>query len=143
MSRILYFAYGSNLNPKRIARRCPSVITFGAAKLKNYAIAERLYADIDHRSGSVVPGVLYSISEEDLLALDAFEGTPKIYRRIWIEAECHGENFPAVTYQMTLATKRIRASLPYPDEYRKICATGAIFHHIQNKFARKPTRSIA
>jgi len=143
MNRILYFAYGSNLNPKRIARRCPSVITFGAARLKNYAIAERLYADIDYRSGSVVPGVLYSITEEDLLALDAFEGAPKVYRRIWVDAECQGEIFWAATYQMTLATKRIRAGLPYPDEYRKICALGAIFHHIPNKFARKTIRSIA
>ena len=31
---ILYVAYGSNLNPKRITRRCPTAATFRTAKLK-------------------------------------------------------------------------------------------------------------
>ena len=35
---ILYFAYGSNLNPKRITRRCPTAATFRTAKLRNYRL---------------------------------------------------------------------------------------------------------
>ena len=55
---ILYFAYGSNLNPKRITRRCPTAATFRTAKLRNYRLVERLYADIDYEEGTVVHGVL-------------------------------------------------------------------------------------
>ena len=88
---ILYFAYGSNLNSKRIHHRCPTAATFRAAKLRNYRLVERLYADIDYEEGAVVYGVLYCISERELDVLDTYEGCPRIYRRIWIEAECNGE----------------------------------------------------
>ncbi len=44
---ILYFAYGSNMNPFRMAQRCPGATALGVAIQRNYQIAERLYADID------------------------------------------------------------------------------------------------
>ena len=131
---ILYFAYGSNLNPKRIHRRCPTAVTFRAAKLRNYKIVERLYADIDFELDAVVSGVLYCISQRDLFTLDTYEGCPRIYRRIWIEAECNGETFVAATYEMTPETKILRAGQPFPEDYRRICSTGATFHHIPNAF---------
>ena len=43
----LYFAYGSNMNPSRMAKRCPGAIALGGAVLLNHRLAERLYADID------------------------------------------------------------------------------------------------
>ena len=131
---ILYFAYGSNLNPKRILHRCPTAATFRAAKLRNYRLVERLYADIDYEENAVVYGVLYCISERELDVLDTYEGCPRIYRRIWIEAECNGESFVAATYEMTPETKILRAGQPFPEDYRKICSTGATFHHIPNAF---------
>ena len=121
---ILYFAYGSNLNPKRIHHRCPTAASFRAAKLRNYRLAE----------GAVVHGVLYCISERELSVLDTYEGCPRIYRRIWIEAECNGENFVAATYEMTPETKILRAGQPFPEDYRKICSVGAAFHRIPNAF---------
>lgn len=42
---ILYFAYGSNMNPFRMAT--PGATALGVAIQRNYQIAERLYADID------------------------------------------------------------------------------------------------
>ena len=131
---ILYFAYGSNLNPKRIHHRCPTAATFRAAKLRNYRLVERLYADIDYEENAVVYGVLYCICERELDVLDTYEGCPRIYRRIWIEAECNGESFVAATYEMTPETKILRAGQPFPEDYRKICSTGATFHHIPNAF---------
>lgn len=131
---ILYFAYGSNLNPKRITRRCPTAATFRTAKLRNYRLVERLYADIDYEEGAVVHGVLYCISERELSVLDTYEGCPRIYRRIWIEAECNGENFVAATYEMTPETKILRAGQPFPEDYRKICSAGAAYHRIPNAF---------
>ena len=70
---ILYFAYGSNMNPIRMAQRCPGAITLGVGVLRNYRLAERLYADIDFQEGAEVHGVLYLISEWNLRSLDARE----------------------------------------------------------------------
>ena len=131
---VLYFAYGSNLNPKRIRHRCPTAVTFRAAKLHDYKIVERLYADIDFELDAVVSGVLYCISQRDLFTLDTYEGCPRIYRRIWVEVDCEGETFVAATYEMTPETKILRTGQPFPEDYRKICSVGAAFHHIPNAF---------
>ena len=131
---VLYFAYGSNLNPWRISFRCPSATTVGHAKLYNYRIAERLYADIDRRIGSTVDGVLYRISEKDLHALDRYEGAPNVYQKIWTVVRMGGKRILAVTYQMTPEMKQIRYGMPYPNNYRKICSAGADYHRIHNNF---------
>ena len=104
----LYFAYGSNMNPARMAKRCPGAIALGGAVLLNHRLAERLYADIDFVSGENVEGVLYLISEANLARLDAFEGYPKVYRRLWLEVEFDGGIYQAITYEMSRWTKFIR-----------------------------------
>ena len=48
-SMVLYFAYGSNMNPARMAKRCPGAITLGRAKLPHYRLAERLYTEFSDR----------------------------------------------------------------------------------------------
>ncbi|MBQ8756280.1 MAG: gamma-glutamylcyclotransferase, partial [Lentisphaeria bacterium] len=78
----LYFAYGSNMNPARMAKRCPGAIDLGGAVLRNHRVAERLYADIDFVEGAETEGVLYVITEEHLRKLDRYEGYPSVYRRI-------------------------------------------------------------
>ena len=134
---ILYFAYGSNMNPIRMAQRCPGAITLGVGVLRNYRLSERLYADIDFQEGAEVHGVLYLISEQNLRSLDAREGYPKVYRRMWLDVEFEGETYLAVTYEMTIVTKIARRGRKYPEEYRKICSEGARFHHVKNGFTTK------
>ena len=92
----LYFAYGSNMNPARMAKRCPGAIALGGAVLLNHRLTERLYADIDFVSGATVEGVLYLISEANLARLDACEGYPKVYRRLWLEVEFDGGIYQAI-----------------------------------------------
>ena len=70
----LYFAYGSNMNPARMAKRCQGTIDLGGAVLRNHRVVERLYADIDFAEGAEMQGVLYVITEEHLRKLDRFEG---------------------------------------------------------------------
>lgn len=136
-SPILYFAYGSNMNPVRMGQRCPGATALGVGILRNYRLAERLYADIDFREGAEVHGVLYLISERNLRSLDAHEGYPKVYRRMWLDVEFQGETYLAVTYEMSAATKAARSGQKYPEEYRKICSEGAHFHHVKNGFTTK------
>ena len=99
-------------------------------------LAERLYADIDFVSGSTVEGVLYLISEANLARLDAYEGYPKVYRRLWLEVEFDGGSYQAITYEMSRWTKFIRRRKRYPEEYRKICSFGADYYGIKNNFKK-------
>ena len=140
-SPILYFAYGSNMNPFRMGQRCPGATALGVGILRNYQIAERLYADIDFEEGAEVHGVLFLITDQHLRSLDAREGYPKVYRRMWLPVEFNGESFLAVTYEMTIATKAARSGKRYPEEYRKLCSEGARFYHVKNNFTTRRKRA--
>ena len=141
ISPILYFAYGSTMNPFRMAQRCRGASALGVAILRNYRLAERLYADIDFQEGAEVHGVLFMISEQNLRSLDAREGYPKVYRRMWLPVEFNGETYLAVTYEMTAATKAARSGKRYPEEYRKICSEGARFYRVKNNFTTRRKRA--
>lgn len=137
---ILYFAYGSNMELVRMAWRCPGAYPLGRAVLRNYKLTERLYADIDFLEGGSVSGFLYLITECHLKSLDAYEGYPKVYRRMWLDVEFKRETYQAVTYEMTAETKLARNGLSYPEEYRKICSAGAKFRHVKNQFVKRRTK---
>ena len=65
-TRYLYFAYGSNLWWPRMRQRCQTARAWGGATLDGYRLVERLYADIERRTGSHVQGVLYSVTAADI-----------------------------------------------------------------------------
>ena len=134
---ILYFAYGSNMHPLRMAHRCPGAIPVGVGILRNYQLTERLYADIDFQEGGEVHGVLFLITGRHLRSLDAHEGYPKVYRRMWLDVEFDGVAYPAITYEMTAETKAARDGLAYPEEYRQLCSTGARVNHVKNGFTKR------
>lgn len=143
---LLYFAYGSNMNPKRIAARIPGAKDLGPAELLGYRVTERLYADIDAVKGASTWGVLYMVSKADIAELDRFEGAPTIYERRTVEVVYRGEHYFAETYEMTPQTKIARHWQPYPDSYRRLCSDGAELHHIPNHFLipmQKPTINVA
>lgn len=101
----LYFAYGSNLSPEQMARRCPDSIFLGKATLRGHRwqVNERGVANLvpvtvpATRSGSkaggsrgrsrsgddredsdaVVEGLIYAISVADERQLDSYEGVAK------------------------------------------------------------------
>ena len=76
-----YFAYGSNMNIKQMSHRCPGAVPIGPAVLMGYVLAERRYADIEKRNGALVNGLLWEISDNNLYALDCYEGYPHLYTR--------------------------------------------------------------
>src|SRR3990172_6059184 len=89
MSRILYFAYGANLDLRRFRRRCPGAAVVGRARLPDYQLAFTRYsraekggvADIVPQPGADVWGALYEIDASCFAALDDYEGAPRSYRR--------------------------------------------------------------
>lgn len=79
-----YFAYGANLDPLGMARRCPRSRPLGHARLDDhrFRIMHQGYATVVPSPGAVVYGVLWDLAPEDLGGLDAFEEVDDgLYRR--------------------------------------------------------------
>lgn len=93
--KILYFAYGVNVDCEGMAIRCPSAKPLGKATLKGYILrfrgglanAERVLGDSQK---AAVIGVLWRISKGNLQALDKFEGYPELYGRREVEVITDG-----------------------------------------------------
>ncbi len=80
---ILYFAYGSNLDPDQFKMRCPSSQKIDRATLADHQLlfSNRGYATIRPAKNNTVYGVVYELSREDAIELDRFEGVASnLYR---------------------------------------------------------------
>ena len=79
---MIYFAYGSNMNPGQMAERCPQARTIGVARLVDYCLCfprmsrarNCASAGIEPRPGNAVWGVLYDVPEADVPVLNYHEG---------------------------------------------------------------------
>jgi len=99
--KILYFAYGANLDLRGMKLRCPEHRPIGRAILKNYRLMFKGVADIEPASGHQVHGALYEITAEHLKTLDRFEGYPRFYiRKLLPVCTKKGEEVEAVVYLM-------------------------------------------
>ena len=86
-----YFAYGSNMNRARVEARGMPYIGIHRGVLENYALRFNkrsvkypgaASANVIHSPGSEVEGVLYALpSNDDVLAMDPYEGYPLRYNR--------------------------------------------------------------
>lgn len=87
---MIYFAYGSNLDPRQMRARCPGSVRIGTAVLPNSRLVFAGHslgwggavATLVPAAGVQTPGVLYELEDADLQRLDRFEGCPVNYRRM-------------------------------------------------------------
>lgn len=97
----LYFAYGSNMSPAQMQRRCPGARAVGAASLDGwrFIIPAGRGANIVTRPDGIVHGVLWRLSPENLTRMDAWEGTAVgAYRRRLVAVQCGARRIAAITY---------------------------------------------
>ncbi len=79
---MLYFAYGSNLDPVQMQERCPGAKVVGLAALRDHRLVFPRNSDrwgggvssIQPAHADTVWGILYELEEEGLRALDGYEG---------------------------------------------------------------------
>ena len=124
-----YFAYGSNMNWQQMQRRCPSSQFFCLARLPGYHFAiarhSRLRrcgtANIFPRADREVWGIVYEVSDSDLLILDSFEDG---YRREKVFVFRDGESRGSIEVLTYIAEKEDNAPLPNP-EYKRLIVEGA------------------
>ena len=105
----LYFAFGSNLDLKQMARRCPGATVGPFATLQDHRLLFRGpssrrkagVATVDAHPGESVPGLLFEVGEACLAVLDRLEGHPAWYQRTWLEVEtADGERVEALLYRL-------------------------------------------
>ena len=137
----LYFAFGSNLHPPQMSRRCPESLVMQPAILGGYRIAfcgmskrwkggvATILAedgpdmdDVDMENGDrdgatlngvEVPGLLYRLTELDVSYLNEFEGVPNVYRQFSVNVRgTDGRAYEAFTYQK-LEGDMTPPSMPY------------------------------
>src|SRR5262245_18836472 len=79
---MLYFAYGSNLDPAQIRERAPGHRVVGMAALRDHSLEFPLYspnwgggvASVRPHRGDTVWGIVYDVTDEDFATLDRHEG---------------------------------------------------------------------
>lgn len=84
------FAYGSNINPEQMRRRCPSAVFERVFVVQDFRLSfcgfSRVWgggvANVEPHKGSRVYGVIWLVSQDDLQKLDRFEGAPFCYARV-------------------------------------------------------------
>ena len=139
MKKYLYFAYGSNLHVEQMGGRCPGAEGVSPAVLEGWRLVERGYADIEPAEGACVHGALYLITDDDLAALDLYEGYPEFYlRREVTVTDPSGAAHAALVYLMTDRYKKGLENQPYTEGYRAVCSAGAAHWRIPDAFSPRP-----
>jgi gamma-glutamylcyclotransferase (GGCT)/AIG2-like uncharacterized protein YtfP len=131
---MLYFAYGSNLHHLQMKRRCKDSIFLKKINLKDFRLTFRnMYADIEPKKNSIVPGALFEISKSDEKKLDVYEDYPIVYKKYYFTYY----RKKIMTYSMTK-----KSSFAYPTErYLNIVKRGYKDCGLDKKFLNQGLKS--
>lgn len=129
-----YFAYGSNMDSKRINSRIDSAEVVGIALIRDYQLEMNkrgldgsAKANIVPREDKLVWGVIYKIAYEDWGILDTFE---RGYDRLTIQVELnHGTYIEAMVYVSTRSEDLTDDLLPF-SWYRAMLIRGSEENHL-------------
>ncbi len=141
----LYFAYGSNMEPVQMRRRCPGSAALGPARVRGYGLCFPVtssgdwaggVASIEPAADAVVEGVLYRVTDTDLASLDRYEAVAEgMYARGPAEAVTFdGETHDAVTY---FADPAFNAASPPSRRYLSALLIGASYHGLSAGYIAK------
>lgn len=100
-----YLAYGSNLNIKQMAYRCPTARPVGTAVIKGYELLFRgsktgAYLTIEKSENSSVPVAVWEVTDDDEKRLDVYEGYPTFYYKTEMEVTVNSRKIKAFVYIM-------------------------------------------
>ena len=108
-SSVIYAAYGSNLDLKAMAKRCPDAKQLSKGILADYKLVfgAKGFLDVVPSRGDRVQVGVYAVSVDDLKTLDEYEEYPDLYDRIplTIHTEKLGD-LEALVYVMQPYTKQ-------------------------------------
>ena len=97
---MLYFSYGMNTNQHEMSYRSPGAVSLGHARLIDHSFRFAYHADVVPCKDSFVDGVLWKITDQDLIGLDQLEGYPTYYGRERLRVSQGSRIFLAICYSM-------------------------------------------
>ena len=117
-----YFAYGSNMDERQMALRCPKAKLVGRAQLNGHSflINQRGVASVVPVNKRVVHGLLWTITGGDEKSLDRYEGVAnELYRKCILPVAQEGSDasMDALVYVASNSTPGV----PRPGYLEKIC----------------------
>ena len=88
-SPLLYFAFGSNLDPEQLARRVPGAAYLRPGVLRDHTLAFVArpgqegpgVAHLEPKPGARAWGMLIRFPADGWETMDLYEGTPRVYQR--------------------------------------------------------------
>lgn len=95
-----YLAYGSNLNLKAMAKRCPSAIRVGSFRLDGYELVCWHYLNLIPNSNSSVEIGVFRYDEKEECLLDEYEDYPNLYYKKMIPFMLNGKKEIGLIYLM-------------------------------------------
>src|SRR5262249_47980262 len=150
---MLYFAYGSHLDPGEMQASCPGHRVVGVAVLHDHRLAFPLYsnrweggvAGLVHAHGEKVWGVLSELTEADLAALDEHEGWKgpgnqhNLYERETVTVELVHPVDGSAPRRVRAATYYPRVSNPSPpsSRYLETLVRGAQHHRLPEEYIER------
>jgi gamma-glutamylcyclotransferase (GGCT)/AIG2-like uncharacterized protein YtfP len=133
-----YFAYGSNMNWEQMQRRCPSSQFVCVGRLPDYRFAIARHsqlrkcgtANIFPEKGSEVWGIVYQLTDQDLILLDSFEDG---YRREQILIHPINDGLCPLESLVYIAPKE--DAPPPPDaDYKRLMLEGALHWRLPDDY---------
>jgi gamma-glutamylcyclotransferase (GGCT)/AIG2-like uncharacterized protein YtfP len=143
-STVWYFAYASNMNRAQVKQRAGEVAEERIARLDNFALnfdkvarGGTGTANLVPAEGKTVWGVLYRVTEQQLRALDRFEGVPEHYRRSEVRVtDAEGNRISAQVY----LARKVRKGLKPDRLYLARIVEGAEEHHLPAEYVEQLKR---
>lgn len=150
---MLYFAYGSNLDPEQMRQRCPGHRVVGLAELRDYRLSFPLtshdwgggVASVSVAHGDGVWGAVYDVSDEDLASLDRYEhyvgpgDQHNLYDRETVSVQLVRADDDSFPRRLRAWTYIARPSNPSPPSRRYLdtLLRGARHHRLPDEYVSK------
>ena len=105
MKKKMYIAYGSNMNLKQMAQRCPGSKYVSSTVIEDRRLvfagrSQGAVATLEKAEGFETPAFVWKITPEDEAALDRYEGYPWFYEKEEFEVWLNGDRVKAMAYVM-------------------------------------------
>ena len=115
LNRRYYFAYGANMAYSSMKSRCPLAEPVEKMTLRGWRLDFGHHATIVRDPDAVCDGALWKITQHCEDSLDAFEGYPSYYDKLYLEQD----GLPFMVYEMVDNCRQASPSRSYIDCLRE------------------------
>ena len=114
--------YGALTDPITMRSRCPSAVYKGTGTLDDYELYIDRCSSIRPTMGSKTMGVVWEISDLDMIELDKYEGYPYLYQRKEVDVNIDNRLVKVWVYYYAIDFKDMGE--PASNKYYKTCKKG-------------------